>query len=45
MFALSSFSGPKIQKLRVPGGKNRSGGPSEENPFGATLEAVQQIPR
>lgn len=44
VFGLSNFSGPKIQKLRIPGGKDRSGGSSTENPFGATLEAVQQIP-
>lgn len=44
LFGLSNFSGPKIQKIRVPGSKNRTGGPSDENPYGANLEAVQLIP-
>ncbi|MFN0207268.1 MAG: hypothetical protein ACKVS6_13265 [Planctomycetota bacterium] len=44
IFGLTSFQGPRIMNLTIPGGKNRAGGASSENPFGGTLEAVNQIP-
>jgi hypothetical protein len=44
IFGLTNFQGNRIQNLTIPGGKNRAGGASSENPYSATLEAVQQIP-
>ncbi|MBI3819651.1 MAG: hypothetical protein HY286_13230 [Planctomycetes bacterium] len=44
IFGLSNFQGPRIMYLQIPGGKNRQGGVSQENPYGAVLDAVQPIP-
>ncbi|MBL8694150.1 MAG: hypothetical protein JNJ88_08655 [Planctomycetes bacterium] len=44
IFGLTAFQGPRIYRLSVPGTKSKSGGPSDENPFGAAFDPVQQIP-
>lgn len=43
LFGLTNFQGPRIMYLQIPGGKNRQGGVSTENPFGATLETTEEI--
>lgn len=44
IFGLTNFQGPRLNYLSVPGGSRRGGGAGEENPYGAVLERVIQIP-
>lgn len=43
-FGLTDFQGPRILNLQIPRGKNRQGGPTMENVYGAQLETVTPIP-
>ncbi len=44
IFGITPFQGPRIYNLTVPGNRSKLGGPSDENPFGASFDPVQQIP-